>query len=46
MTEQQQREALKKAYAHSQSWAEKVDRMSRRQLAAIYLKFKAQGKLG
>jgi len=39
------RAAIKKVYNSSASWAEKVSKMSDAQVTAIYLRFKAQGKL-
>jgi hypothetical protein len=42
---QHEREAVKAAYP-SDSWKEKVDKMSPAQITAIYLRLKAQGKLG
>lgn len=45
MVDRQQREELKKAYP-SQRWAEKVDKMSAQQVTAIYIRLRAQGKLG
>lgn len=40
-----ERESIKKVYPNSHTWAEKVDRMSDSQVVAIYLRFKAEGKL-
>lgn len=40
------REELKKAYPNSDSWKEKVEKMSEGQVTAIYIRLKAQGKLG
>lgn len=42
---EQEREEIKKVYP-SQSWRDKVDKMSPAQVAAIYIRFKSQGKLG
>ena len=42
----QEREELKKAYPNSKKWAEKVDRMPPDQVTAIYIKLRAQRKLG
>lgn len=39
-----ERELLKEVYA-SKSWAEKVDKMSDAQVAAVYLRLKAQGAI-
>ncbi len=41
-----QREELKKAYPNSRDWHEKVNKMSSEQVTAIYIRLKAQGKLG
>lgn len=41
-----EREELKKAYPKSDSWQEKVKKMSDAQVIAIYNRLKAQGKLG
>ena len=41
----QEREELKKLYS-SDSWNDKVDKMSDSQVTAIYLRFKSEGKLG
>jgi len=38
------REAIRKVYS-SMSWSDKVDKMSESQVTAIYLKFKAEGRL-
>lgn len=48
MSEQEarEREAVKNVYSGSTRWAEKVDKMSPNQVTAIYLRFKAEGKLG
>jgi hypothetical protein len=40
-----EREAVKAAYP-SDRWKEKVDKMSPAQITAIYIRLKAQGKLG
>lgn len=40
-----EREAVKAAYP-SDSWKEKVDKMSPAQVTAIYLRLRAEGKLG
>lgn len=45
MSNQKEREAIRAVYKNSPSWQEKVTKMSDRQVTAIYLKFKAQGKL-
>lgn len=42
----QQREELKKAYPNSKQWHKKVDRMPENQVTAIYIRFRAEGKLG
>lgn len=39
-----EREMLKKAYP-SKSWARRVDKMSDSQIAAIFLRLRAQGKV-
>jgi len=39
-----QREELKKAYPNKK-WAERVDKMSESQVAAVYLRLKNQGKV-
>lgn len=39
-----QREELKKIYP-SKKWAEKVDKMSESQVAAVYLRLKQQSKV-
>ncbi len=44
MTSVNEREEVKKVYP-SESWASRVDNMSEAQITALYLKFKAQGKL-
>lgn len=41
----QEREALKRAYPKSTSWAEKVDKMSPSQVTAVYIRLRAQQKL-
>lgn len=43
---EREREELKKVYPNSQSWAHKVDRMPPEQVAAIYIRFRNEGKLG
>jgi len=40
-----EREAIKAVYPNSPTWGGKVDRMSDSQVVAIYLRFKAEGKL-
>lgn len=42
----QEREELKKAYPNSEQWRAKVDNMNPSQVTAIYIRLKAQGKLG
>lgn len=42
---QNEREAVKKIGQFPRQWAEKVDKMSDKQVMAIYLKLKAQNKL-
>ncbi len=42
----QEREELKKAYPGSGQWCAKVDAMSPEQVTAIYIRLRAQGKLG
>jgi len=44
MASNQERELLKKAYP-SKKWAEKVNKMSDSQVAAVYLRLKSQGKV-
>lgn len=46
MNTDQQREELKKAYPHSPEWHKKVKRMSGSQVSAVYIRLKAQGRLG
>jgi hypothetical protein len=46
MGENQEREELKKAYPNSEKWHARVDKMSPVQVAAIYIRFKNEGKLG
>lgn len=41
---QRRREQLKQAY-QTIGWQKKVDQMSEAQVTAIYLRFKAQGKI-
>jgi hypothetical protein len=41
-----EREELKKVYPKSESWAHKVNEMSPAQVAAIYIRFRNEGKLG
>lgn len=43
---EQEREAIKNAYPHSERWAEKVDKMEAAQVSAVYIRLRAQGKLG
>lgn len=45
MSTQNERDALKLVYPNSDSWLAKVDKMSDRQVTAIYIKFRSQGKL-
>lgn len=40
-----EREALKKAYPNSKSWAEKVDKMRPDQVTAVYIRLRSQQKL-
>jgi hypothetical protein len=40
-----EREALKKAYPNSKSWAEKVDKMQPNQVTAVYIRLRSQQKL-
>lgn len=42
---EQKREALKRAYS-SDSWNDKVDKMSPAQVIAVHIRFKSEGKLG
>lgn len=44
MSNIREREALKKAYP-SKKWADKVNKMSEQQVAAVYLRLKSQGKI-
>lgn len=44
--ELKEREAIKKVYPDSPTWSSRVDDMPKEQVTAIYLRFKAQGKLG
>lgn len=39
------RELIKKAYPHSKTWPLTVDKMSERQVVAILLRFKREGKI-
>ena len=39
------RELIKTAY-DSQSWADKVDKMSPAQVVAVYIRLKSEGKIG
>jgi len=39
------REMIKKAYPHSETWAKKVDRMPDAQVTAIFLKMKKERKI-
>lgn len=39
-----EREELKKVYPNKK-WAERVDKMSESQVAAVYLRLKSQGKV-
>lgn len=41
-----EREELKKAYPQSKGWAEKVKRMSDKQVKAIFIRLRSEGKLG
>lgn len=45
MSNNLEREELKKAYS-GEKWTAKVDKMSDSQVTAIYIRLKAQGKLG
>ena len=40
-----EREEIKKVYPNSKTWYAKVDKMSPAQVTAIYIRFKAEGKL-
>jgi len=42
---QSMREAVKKIGQFPKQWAEKVDKMSDKQVVAIYIRLKAQNKL-
>jgi hypothetical protein len=44
MNTEQQRQELLKAYS-SDSWKQKVSKMSESQIQAIYIRLKSQGKL-
>lgn len=44
MASNHEREQLKKAYPNKK-WAEKVNKMSDSQVAAVYLRLKQQGKV-
>lgn len=39
----QEREALKRQYPNSAKWAEKVNKMSDAQVAAIYIRLRSEG---
>lgn len=41
-----ERQALKRAYPKSKLWHDKVDRMTDEQVTAIYIRLRAQRKLG
>ena len=41
-----ERQALKRAYPKSKLWHDKVDRMTVEQVTAVYIRLRAQGKLG
>lgn len=41
-----EREELKKAYPNSKQWHDKVNKMTDSQVAAIYIRLRAKGKLG
>lgn len=43
--EQRRRQEVKDAYSGSTTWAERVDKMSPKQLTAIYLKLKSEGRV-
>lgn len=43
---ERKREAVKTVYPNSDTWHEKVDKMSSSQVAAIYIRFVSEGKLG
>lgn len=45
MGSNQERQELLKLYPTSDSWKDKVSKMSDRQVTAIYLRFKKEGKL-
>jgi hypothetical protein len=42
---EQKRQAIRQAYS-SDSWKEKTDKMSDRQVEAIYIRLLSEGKLG
>lgn len=43
---EKKREEVKKLYPQSKSWIRRVNKMSADQVVAIYLRYRAQGKLG
>ena len=45
MSKLMEREAIKKVYPDSPTWASKVDKMPDNQIVAIYIRFKSEGKL-
>lgn len=45
LSTEQKREAIRAVYKQSESWHAKCDKMSDAQVIAIYLRFKAEGKL-
>lgn len=46
MANNNERVALKLAYPKSYKWRDKVDQMTDKQVTAIYIRLRAQGKLG
>lgn len=46
MDSNQKRQELLKAYPNSPTWKDKVGKMSDGQVTAIYIRLKAEGKLG
>lgn len=42
---QREREMVKSAYKNSRTWGPKVDKMTDKQVIAIYFRFRREGKL-
>lgn len=42
---ERKRTAIREVYSDSQSWHDKVDKMSASQVTAIYLRFKREGRI-